>query len=282
MHRRFDGSFAHGELPGHLAIRRRPIGRVIAFVGARGGVGSSTLCHNIGWVIAEEQHINTTIVDFDLPFGTVALNDEPGQSIADALATPERLDDVLLDRILLKRGDYLSLFAAPASIERDYEHGHDAYEAVIDAVRQSSPCVAIDLPHIWTPWVKGTLIAADEIVLVASPDLASLRNTKNLIDLLKVNLNNGEAESVENGNGETTMWLMDGHGHVVVRVDQRHLVSPPGQLVGGRQPRGARADPAALAGLTRARTVPMAVQDPARSTTADATATRRARPPRPR
>jgi pilus assembly protein CpaE len=168
---------------------RRPIGRVIAFWGARGGVGSSTLCHNIGWVIAEEQHINTTIVDFDLPFGTVALNfnDEPGQSIADALATPERLDDVLLDRILLKRGDYLSLFAAPASIERDYEHGHDAYEAVVDAVRQSSPCVAIDLPHIWTPWVKGTLIAADEIVLVASPDLASLRNTKNLIDLLKVN-----------------------------------------------------------------------------------------------
>ena len=41
------------------------------------------------------------------------------------------------------------------------------------------------------------------------------------LDLLKVNLNNGEAESVENGNGETTMWLMDGHGHVVVRVDQQ-------------------------------------------------------------
>jgi pilus assembly protein CpaE len=168
---------------------RRPLGRVIAFMGARGGVGASTLCHNVGWVIAEELQIGTTIVDFDLPFGTVALNfnDEPGQSVADALATPERLDDMLLERILLRRGENLSLFAAPATIERDYELGHDAYEAVIEAVRQYSPCVLIDLPHVWTPWVKGTLIAADEIVLVASPDLASLRNTKNMIDLLKVN-----------------------------------------------------------------------------------------------
>ena len=168
---------------------RRPLGKVIAFAGTRGGVGSSTLCHNVGWVIAEEFQINTTIVDFDLAYGTVALNfnDEPGQSVADALATPERLDDMLLERILLKRGDYLSLFAAPASLDREYEHGHDDYEAVVEAVRQYCPCVLVDLPHLWTPWVKATLIAADEIVLVATPDLASLRNTKNLIDLLKMN-----------------------------------------------------------------------------------------------
>lgn len=168
---------------------RRPLGKVVAFMGARGGAGSSTLSHNIAWCIAEEQHINTTIVDLDLPFGTVALNfnDEAGQTVADALMTPERLDDVLLDRILVKRGEYLSLFTAPATLEREYEHGHDAYEAVIDAVRQLSACVVIDLPHHWTPWVKATLIAADEIVLVASPDLASLRNVKNMLDLLRVN-----------------------------------------------------------------------------------------------
>ena len=168
---------------------RRPIGRVVAFMGTRGGVGSSTLCHNIGWCVAEEFQIATTIVDLDLPFGTVALNfnDEPGQSVADALATPERLDDVLLERLLLKRGDYLSLFAAPAALDRDFEHGLESYEAVLDVVRQSSPCVMVDLPRLWTPWVKATLIAADEIVLVASPDLASLRNTKNIMDVLRLN-----------------------------------------------------------------------------------------------
>ncbi len=118
-----------------------PIGRVVAVIGARGGAGSSTLSHNIGWCIAEELHINTTIVDLDLPFGTVGLdfNDEASQGVSDALSAPERLDDVLLDRLLLKRGDHLSLFTAPAALERDYDAVPESYEAVIDAVRQTTP-----------------------------------------------------------------------------------------------------------------------------------------------
>src|SRR5580698_833768 len=164
-----------------------PIGRVLAVVGARGGAGSSTIAHNVGWCIAEELHINTSIVDFDLPFGTLGLdfNDEAGQGVADALAAPERLDDVLLDRLLIKRGEHLSLFTAPAALERDYHAVPEAYEAVIDAVRQSTPCVIIDMPHAWTPWMRSCLIAADEIVIVATPDLASLRNAKNIIELVK-------------------------------------------------------------------------------------------------
>jgi pilus assembly protein CpaE len=164
-----------------------PIGRVITFVGARGGAGSSTIAHNVGWCIAEELHINTAIVDFDLPFGTLGLdfNDEASQGVADALSAPERLDDVLLDRLLIKRGEHLSLFTAPAAVERDYDAVPEAYEAVIDAVRQSTPCVIIDLPHAWHPWMKSCLVAADEIVVVATPDLASLRNAKNIIELVK-------------------------------------------------------------------------------------------------
>jgi len=164
-----------------------PIGRVVAVVGARGGVGSSTLSHNIGWCIAEELGINTTIIDLDLPFGTVGLdfNDEASQGIADALSAPERLDDVLLDRLLLKRGDHLSLFTAPAALEREYDASPDSYEAVIDAVRQTIPCVILDLPHGWQPWIKAALLAADDVVIVATPDLTSLRNAKNIIDLVK-------------------------------------------------------------------------------------------------
>ena len=164
-----------------------PIGRVIAVVGARGGSGSSTVSHNIGWCIAEELHINTTIVDLDLAFGTVGLdfNDEASQGVADALSAPERLDDVLLDRLLLKRGDHLSLFTAPAALERDYDAVPESYEAVIDAVRQTTPCVILDLPHGWQPWIRNTLLAADDVVIVATPDLTSLRNAKNIIELVK-------------------------------------------------------------------------------------------------
>ena len=165
----------------------QPIGRVIAFVGARGGVGSSTLSHNVGWCIAEEQHISTTIIDFDLPYGTLGLdfNDEAGQSVADALTAPERLDEVLLERLLIRRGENLSLFTAPATLEREYEAGPEAYEAVLEAVRRTTPCVIVDLPHSWEPWVKATLIGADDVVIVGTPDLASLRNAKNLIEVLR-------------------------------------------------------------------------------------------------
>lgn len=171
----------------YVTAKAPPIGRVVVFAGARGGVGASTLAHNVGWCIAEGLKIDTAIIDFDLAFGTVGLNfnEDTGQGVADALAAPERLDDVLLDRLLIKSGDRLSLFAAPALLDRDYDIENTAYEAVVDQVRRSIPCVMVDLPHAWTPWARQTLLAADEIVLVATPDLASLRNTKNMLDVIR-------------------------------------------------------------------------------------------------
>lgn len=167
----------------------QPIGRVIAFLSARGGAGSSTLAHNVGWYIAERLNIHTTIIDFDLPFGTLSLdfNEEPTQSVADALASPERLDDTFLDRVLVKVSDRLSLFPSPTMLERGYDANPAAYEAVVDSVRQISPCVIVDLPHVWTSWVRQTLLAADDIVVVAAPCLGSLRNGKAFFDLLKQN-----------------------------------------------------------------------------------------------
>jgi pilus assembly protein CpaE len=50
--------------------------------------------------------------------------------------------------------------------------------------------VVVDLPHTWTPWVKRVLLQADEIVIVAAPDLANLRNAKNLLDMLKTSRGN--------------------------------------------------------------------------------------------
>jgi len=172
-----------------------PIGRVVAFTGVRGGTGASTLAHNVGWYIAENLRINTAIIDLDLPFGTAGLdfNEDPTQGVADALAAPERLDDVLLDRLLIKCSEHLSLFAAPAMLDRIYEADESAYETVIDQVRSSTPCVIVDLPHAWTAWSRQTILAADDLVFVATPDLASLRNTKNLVDLVRATRPNDAA-----------------------------------------------------------------------------------------
>jgi pilus assembly protein CpaE len=164
-----------------------PVGRVIAFTGARGGVGASMLAHNVAWCIAEELKISTVIADLDLPFGTAGLNfnEDPVQGIADALNAPDRLDDVLLDRLLVKSTDHLSLFTAPALLDRDAEILQPALETVLDQVRLSVPCVVVDVPHVWTHWSRHVLNTADEIAIVATPDLASLRNTKNMLEAIQ-------------------------------------------------------------------------------------------------
>lgn len=169
-----------------------PVGHVFAFIGAKGGVGSSTVCHNVAWCVSELLKTSVVVADLDLAFGTAGLdfNQDPVQGIADAIATPERLDEVLLDRLLTKCSEHLSLFAAPGLLDREYDISPEACDTVLDVVRQNVPYVAVDLPHQWTSWSKRVLLQADEIVITAAPDLANLRNTKNMVDLLKQSRHN--------------------------------------------------------------------------------------------
>jgi pilus assembly protein CpaE len=162
-------------------------GRVISVIGARGGVGASTVAHNLAWSIAERQEAGAMLLDLDLSFGTAALdfNQDPQQSVADALLAPERVDDIFLERVTTKHTQRLQMLTAPATLEREFELDPSAFEVVIDRVRRTSPFVVLDLPHTWNTWVKQTLLATDDVIIVASPDLASLRNTKNILDLLK-------------------------------------------------------------------------------------------------
>ncbi len=164
-----------------------PVGRVISFFATRGGSGSSTLAHNVGWAISEHLEQDVIVIDLDLPFGTAGLNfnQDPPQGIAEALSSPDRMDDVLLERLLTRCSDRLSLFAAPGAIDRECEFDAESLDSIIDAVRHHVPTIIIDVPHVWTAWSKSVLLRSDEIVITAAPDLASLRNAKNLIDLAK-------------------------------------------------------------------------------------------------
>lgn len=163
------------------------VGRQISVVGAKGGVGASTIAHNLAWSLAENIHVNTTLVDLDLSFGTTALdfNQETPQTIADALLAPERADDAVIDRLLARATERLSLFTAPANINQIIDIPDEAYTSVIQGVRRNVPFMVLDLPHVWNHWLRNTLIASDEVIVVCQPDLASLRNGKNLIDQLK-------------------------------------------------------------------------------------------------
>jgi pilus assembly protein CpaE len=164
-----------------------PVGRTVAFVGAKGGVGSSTLSHNTSWAIARQIKLDSVVVDLDLAFGTAGLNfnQDPPQGVAEVVFAPDRLDGAVVDRLLSKCTEQLSLLAAPATLDRVYDFHEDVFDPLMEILRSNVPCTVLDVPHVWTAWSKRALIAADEVVIVASPDLANLRNAKNLIDLLR-------------------------------------------------------------------------------------------------
>src|ERR1700689_1858120 len=165
----------------------KPVGRVIAIVGAKGGVGASTIAHNVAFSIARDLMLDSVVTDLDLAFGTAGLdfNQDPPQGIAEAVFSPDRIDTAFVDRLLAKCTDHLNLLAAPATLDRVYDFGADAFEAIFDSLRATVPCIVLDVPHQWTGWTKQTLVSADDILIVAAPDLANLRNTKNLYDFLK-------------------------------------------------------------------------------------------------
>ncbi|UCI10332.1 AAA family ATPase [Mesorhizobium sp. B1-1-8] len=164
-----------------------PIGRAIAFIGAKGGVGSSTIAHNVAWAMSSLFKSEVVVADLDLAFGTANINfdQDPAQGIAEAVFSPERVDEVYLDRLLAQCAEHLSLLAAPSTLERVYDFEQDAFSQIIETAQRSAPLLVLDVPHIWTGWAKSTLIKADEIVITATPELANLRNTKNMVDMLK-------------------------------------------------------------------------------------------------
>jgi len=164
-----------------------PMGNSIAFVGAKGGVGSSTIAHNVAWSISSLFKSEVVVADLDLAFGTANINfdQDPPQGMAEAVFAPDRVDEVYLDRLLTQCAEHLSLLAAPSTLDRTYDFDSDAFSQIIDTAQRSTPTLILDLPHVWTGWARQTLTRADEVVITATPELANLRNAKTMIDMLK-------------------------------------------------------------------------------------------------
>ncbi len=161
-----------------------PVGRSIAVMGTRGGVGASTIAHNLAYTIARYINIETVIADLDLAFGTAGLdfNQDPAQGIAEAVFAPDRIDANMVDRLLSRITDFLSILAAPATLDRVYDFNEAGFDSLLEVLKNTIPMIVLDVPHVWTAWSRRLVINADDIFIVASPDLASLRNAKNMLD----------------------------------------------------------------------------------------------------
>jgi pilus assembly protein CpaE len=164
-----------------------PLGRSIAFIGSKGGTGASTIAHNCAFGISNLFSTETILADLDLPYGTanIDFDQDPAQGIAEAVFAPDRLDEVFLDRLLTKCSEHPSLLAAPSLLDRAYDFDGQAFQPVLDVLQRSAPVTVLDVPHVWSEWTRSVLSSVDEVVIAAVPDLANLRNAKNMLDALR-------------------------------------------------------------------------------------------------
>jgi pilus assembly protein CpaE len=164
-----------------------PIGRTVGFISAKGGAGGSTVAHNVGWAISQNLRQDVLILDMDFAFGTAGLNfnQDPPHGLADALTASQKMDSVMLDRLMSKAANHVNLLTAPVMLDRTFDFSERDFEQVIEISQKTTPVVILDIPHAWNSWVRHTIATIDEIIIVAEPDLANLRNAKNLSDTIK-------------------------------------------------------------------------------------------------
>jgi pilus assembly protein CpaE len=162
-------------------------GRLVAFFGAKGGCGSSTICHNTAWVLAELMQADTVIADFDLAFGTLGLNfnQDGARGLSEALGAGERLDAGMIAKLVSKCSDRLGLLTASCALDQESRVAPQTASHLIAQFRQSASFTLLDLPREWSGWPRDALTQADHVIITAEPDLANLRNAKNLIETLK-------------------------------------------------------------------------------------------------
>jgi pilus assembly protein CpaE len=169
---------------------------VVAVVGSRGGVGSTSIAVNLGVSLAQNKQHNVALVDLDLALGDadVALDLMPDYTLADVAVNIDRLDMTFLRRSLCKHATGLSLLPHPVQMEDIGLIHEDHLQRVIGLLRASYTHLIFDLSKRFTPTDLTAMRMADKILLVAQLELTSLRNVVRMVHTLSTE--EGLAEKV--------------------------------------------------------------------------------------
>ena len=158
--------------------------KIVAVIGARGGVGTTMIATNLAALFVQEHHITTALVDLDPYFGSVALalDLEPGRGLRDALEKPDRVDGLFLERVMVKPFAGLGILSAEEPLMDTISMQPNAGEMIFAALREKFTCMVVDLPRQMNPVTRYVLMQADHIIIVAEPQITSLRDTLRIKD----------------------------------------------------------------------------------------------------
>ena len=165
--------------PGEIGRAALKLGKMVAFTGARGGVGATTLACNLAWHLANRQGRRVALVDLDLQHGDATLlfniNTTPG--FRDALANPLRLDNLLLDRIMTQHGERLFVLGSEEPLHDNVQFTASAIDALFSVLRSQFHYIIVDVPRIAAPAYRRALEIADRRIIVVDQTMRAMRDS---------------------------------------------------------------------------------------------------------
>ena len=166
--------------PGHHGGEgsAKALADVIVVVGARGGVGASMVATNMAWLLAHENKKKVGLVDLDPYFGNTAalLNLEPGRGLSEALDAPDRIDNVFVDRTMIKEHDNLMILGAEEAMQNEVPMDPASIETLIEKLRENFQIVLVEPPHGNMQAIKASMRMATHIVFVSNYSVVGMRD----------------------------------------------------------------------------------------------------------
>jgi pilus assembly protein CpaE len=181
---------SNSELQAVLKRLRKPVaaqtvGDVFAFIGAKGGVGATTVAVNVATALAKVQPDSTLLVDLNMACGDAAvfLGDEPRFSVVDAVENVHRLDEAFFRSLVVKSKSGVELLGAGS---RPMPGAVDAgrIRAILEFASQTRRFTVLDVPRS-DPSVLDALELATQIVIVANQELATVRSAGRMAATLR-------------------------------------------------------------------------------------------------
>lgn len=213
------------QMGSEVAPINRKLGKMIGVVGARGGVGATTLAVNLAWYLANRQSRRVALVDLDLQNGGcgLALNLKPAQGLREALTNPARIDSLFLERAMTTRDEHLYLLSSEEPLREEMEFTPDAVSTLLNILGEHFHYVVIDLPRITAAPYQLALDTANRRIIVGDRTLLSTRDTARL----RAALGGSEAayrnlfvinRSGEGGRNELTLEEISNHTSVEPKI----------------------------------------------------------------
>lgn len=171
--------------------------RLIAFVGSKGGVGTSCIAQICGWISSEKMGHKTLLMDAAggwSPF-SVGIGFDPSASLSEIARTVEAQNEDALERMFFEASDKLSILASGSDAMLDPSVSAAQYEGVIDNLMVKSPVVMVDLSGAEASVKKMVLSRAHQIVMVTMPTVTSLRFCRGLLKEIS-DIRGGESDDI--------------------------------------------------------------------------------------